>query len=201
MANPKLDKETYEKLKATLDVIEADAMKSFDQYLLGLSTGSLALSVTFVEKIAPKPMHWTFFLLGMSWLFLSSAMIGTLLSFLFTQEVARHHRRRLKRHLDPPRYERFSRWKGRRRIRAYVAKMVGTHDTFGEAVDRLNYWSMQLFIWGIGSFLFFAGANLAAIGANNERRGQGSLGRDSEGGPRRPEVAPARLPDHPRAKD
>src|ERR1035438_4775715 len=39
----------------------------YDQWILTLSGGALAISLTFLEKIAPEPTKWTLFLLGFSW--------------------------------------------------------------------------------------------------------------------------------------
>src|ERR1035441_926407 len=48
----------------------------YDQWVLTLSGGALAISLTFLEKIAPEPARCTLILLGLSWL----AYIGAILA-------------------------------------------------------------------------------------------------------------------------
>ena len=48
----------------------------YDKWILTLSAGALALSVTFIEKIAQNPDFWTLILLGLAW-------AGFILSIVF----------------------------------------------------------------------------------------------------------------------
>jgi hypothetical protein len=48
----------------------------YDQWVLTLSGGALAISLTFLEKIAPDPASNTLFLLGLSWLAYISAVLA-----------------------------------------------------------------------------------------------------------------------------
>lgn len=63
----------------------ADQTKEMDKTVLALSTGALALSITFLHDIAPHPILWTLIVLAASWIMLVICMLATLLSFYFSQ--------------------------------------------------------------------------------------------------------------------
>jgi len=63
------DRQAY--LKESLEISDR-----FDKAILALSGGSLALSLTFIEKIAPSPLDWSlWFLLG-AWLLLILSVLS-----------------------------------------------------------------------------------------------------------------------------
>jgi hypothetical protein len=51
-----------------LDDLAFKTSERYDQWVLTLSGGALAISLTFIEKIAPEPAHYTLIFLGLSWL-------------------------------------------------------------------------------------------------------------------------------------
>ena len=62
-----------------------------DKAILTLSAGALALSVTFVEKIAAKPDPDTYFLLAWSWGLFVASIVSTILSFQSSMLAYRRH--------------------------------------------------------------------------------------------------------------
>lgn len=60
---------------------ERAAAEKTDQVLLAGAAGALALSLTFLEKIAPHPVTTTKWMLGASWCSLLVSLAGGLLAF------------------------------------------------------------------------------------------------------------------------
>ena len=53
--------------RQNLDELGFKTSERYDQWVITLAGGALAISLTFLEKIAPEPAHETLFLLGLSW--------------------------------------------------------------------------------------------------------------------------------------
>ena len=56
-------KQRYETYIKDRDALRSDSLEvsgRYDKAILALAGGALALSVTFLEKIAPHPVPWTF---------------------------------------------------------------------------------------------------------------------------------------------
>jgi len=68
-----------------LDELAFKTSERYDQWVLTLSGGALAISLTFLEKIAPEPAPMTLWLLGLSWL----AFIGAILAGFFAIHYSR----------------------------------------------------------------------------------------------------------------
>jgi hypothetical protein len=64
MSDDYLDKlyQQYSSQREKLDAASIEAAGRYDKAVLTISTGALALSVTFIEKIASNPQHWTLFI-------------------------------------------------------------------------------------------------------------------------------------------
>lgn len=83
-------KQRYESYTKERDALREDALQSgerYDKAILSLAGGALALSVTFLEKIAPHPFGWTYGLLGLAWLCLILAILLELYALARTQTV------------------------------------------------------------------------------------------------------------------
>src|SRR5581483_1659905 len=75
------------KLRVRSEEMEQEAAKSFDKAMLTLSAGAFALSVAFLEKIAPSPRAWTCFFLVPAWGGFLFSIYCVLMSFLIGQEM------------------------------------------------------------------------------------------------------------------
>jgi hypothetical protein len=64
-----------------------DASRDYDQAILTLSSGTLALSVTFAHDIAPTPAAGTTTFLALAWVALGVAIIAMVVSFLTSQRT------------------------------------------------------------------------------------------------------------------
>jgi hypothetical protein len=72
------------------DSLRAEALQisgRYDQAVLALAGGSLALSITFLEKIAPNPARWTTWILGIAWLLLIASLLCELFAITYSQAV------------------------------------------------------------------------------------------------------------------
>ena len=63
------------------------SIEQFDKGILTIATGALALSITFVKNLVPNPINNTKILLVLTWVFLGSSMLITLLSFLLSHQA------------------------------------------------------------------------------------------------------------------
>ena len=76
----------YLKRRAELTKIRDDSMESFDKTVLAVSSGALALSITFLDKIGKPYNLLTFLLIIASWLFMFSVFIFNILSFVYAKK-------------------------------------------------------------------------------------------------------------------
>lgn len=81
----KLDADQYASERRTLIEISGKSAEQHDKAIIALSGGGLALSLTFLENIAPNPREDTLWLLGVAWLCFIASLFVVLLSFLFSQ--------------------------------------------------------------------------------------------------------------------
>jgi TRAP-type C4-dicarboxylate transport system permease small subunit len=79
--------QTYIEERRSLIEASRVSAEQFDKYILTLSTGALALSITFLKNIAPVPQTDTIVFLVLSWLCLIICALLTLVSFLTSQKA------------------------------------------------------------------------------------------------------------------
>ncbi len=65
--------------------IRAESFDSFDKAVLSLATGSLALSITFLDKIGAPFSELTYCLIFATWISLFGVILANLLSYLFAK--------------------------------------------------------------------------------------------------------------------
>jgi hypothetical protein len=83
-------KQRYETYIKDRDALRSDSLEvsgRYDKAVLALAGGALALSVTFLEKIAPHPLPWTFVLLAVAWLCLIASVLLELYALSTSQTV------------------------------------------------------------------------------------------------------------------
>jgi len=118
--------------------------KSFDKGILTLASGALALSLVFIQRIAPDPKPWTLYFLLQSWLCFAASIVSTLMSFLASQAA---HRNRI-REWD----ESYDAFPGKPNI---VERKIA-----GALTHWLNIASASLFLAGVVSLIVFAVGNV-----------------------------------------
>lgn len=67
---------------------KADQSKTYDQTILTFSAGAIGLSLTFLEKLAPQPVHAA--LLYSSWSLFGAAILAVIVSFALSQAAMDH---------------------------------------------------------------------------------------------------------------
>lgn len=87
-----LSYDTYLKERESLVDSEREGAKSFDKFVLTLSAGAIALSLTFINQIASEIFPWTIWFLVTAWGSLVLSMLSTMLSLLTSQASCRKQR-------------------------------------------------------------------------------------------------------------
>jgi len=80
-----MNHDEYLKRRDELLAIRADSFDSFDKYIVTLSTGCLALSITFLDKIGKPFNKATFILIAVSWIAFLVVLLFNLASYLFAK--------------------------------------------------------------------------------------------------------------------
>lgn len=91
-AKKSMSEETYMAERKLLIDTEHSSARQHDKAILTLSAGGLALSISFVQYIAPSPLPGSYPLLGLSWLFFGFSITAILWSFLTSQSGCRRQR-------------------------------------------------------------------------------------------------------------
>jgi hypothetical protein len=149
--------ESYVKERESLNHSSLEISGRYDKSVLFLSGGALALSVTFIEKIAPAPVAWTFVVLGTAWLLLISCVVFELYA-LATSQTAINEQVRL---LDAE-YDEFLRAASDTAKTAVVkaGPPAAAENRFTTRTRRLNVWSLRCLVFGLACLCFFSGVNL-----------------------------------------
>jgi len=72
--------------RGSLNELAFKTCERYDQWVLTLSGGALAISLTFLEKIAPEPAANTLFLLGLSWIGYILAILAGFCAIFFSRQ-------------------------------------------------------------------------------------------------------------------
>lgn len=89
-ANQQYQKERYAAHIANrhnLDDLAFRTSERYDQWVLTLAGGALAISLTFLEKIAPEPVHGSWILLGASWFLFIAAVLAGFFAIFFSRKA------------------------------------------------------------------------------------------------------------------
>lgn len=70
-----------------LDDLAFKTSERYDQWVLTLAGGALAISLTFIEKIAPEPKPYSWILLGLSWLLYIVAVFAGFAAIFYSREA------------------------------------------------------------------------------------------------------------------
>jgi hypothetical protein len=149
--------ESYVKERENLNHSSLEISGRYDKSVLFLSGGALALSVTFIEKIAPSPVAWTFVLLAAAWLFLISCVVLELYA-LATSQTAINEQIRL---LDAE-YDEFLQAASdtTKAVGVQTGPPAAAESKFTVRTRRLNVWSLRSLVFGLACLCFFSGVNL-----------------------------------------
>lgn len=136
-----MEEKTYLDERRALIDAENDQARSFDKAILTLSGAGLALSLTFVNDLAPEHTRDFLTLLYIGWGCFISSMLFTLISFQTSQSALRVHRDDLD---------------------LIYSKQEGHHfkNKFAVWTNALNVISLALFVIGGISIVCFVATNL-----------------------------------------
>lgn len=135
--------EIYKERRAELVKIRADSLDSFDKAVLQLSTGTLVITVTFLDKIGKPYDALTNWLLLLSWICFILVIIGNLLSFYFARK-----------NMD------FKITDLNRRVKEHQEKWLDSDEQFSnykKATEFCNQAVLFVFLIGTVFFLTYAG--------------------------------------------
>lgn len=79
--------EIYLQERARLIECGNRSMEQFDKGVLTISSGSLALTITFVKDLVSSPVEGTIKFLVFTWILLGTSMLITLISFLLSHQA------------------------------------------------------------------------------------------------------------------
>lgn len=158
--------EEYSAQRIKLDDASLEAAGRYDRTVLTISTGALALSVTFIDKIASSPQTWTLFLLVPAWLFLLTAIISQLLALSASHEATREQIRILDNQYsyylsaDEP-------------AEAVRNGWDEPKNKYNSRVNRYNFVAQIVLTSGVVLILFFSAINIVyKNGENREQNNQ-----------------------------
>ena len=141
MSEP-LKQETFLAIRKAYDDAELEVSGRYDKWILTLSGGALALSITFIDKISKKPAIETLCWLKISWICLVLSLLTALLSLVTSQAAIRENRNELDLAYTENRGPKeFSR-------------------RFTNFTNYLNWGSLLLFITGIALLCYFSLLNI-----------------------------------------
>lgn len=134
-----------------------ETVNQLDKALLTLNAGALAISITFLKEIAPKPSAWTIVLLILGWTAFIASLITTLLSFRKSAEA-------FDRQLQILDNEAQRDLHGNHGCGEQNDSNNGQEDQSknkaADSVKRLNLFSLWSFILGVVLLCAFAGVNM-----------------------------------------
>lgn len=128
-----------EERKILIDA-ERDTAQQFDKAILTLAAGALALSITFINQIAPEPEPNSICYLITAWSLFALSILSTLISFLSSQAACRQSRDVLDQQ---------------------ISGITSSKKTSAHTVTNiLNYFSIGSFILGVIFLVIFSSINL-----------------------------------------
>jgi len=132
--------EEYLKRRDELLKIRMESFDSFDKAILSLATGSLALSITFLDKIGKPYDVLTISLIFISWVAFFLVIVANLLSYLFAS-----------RNMDKKIDTLDKNFK--------LGNPDGVEEVFWEraATNICNFCAFVFFVFGVAAFVFYIG--------------------------------------------
>jgi len=138
--NKQEEYQVYLEERKQLVEAERKTAQQFDKIITTLAAGALALSITFIYQIAPQPKSYSkYFLIG-AWISFCFSLLSTLISFLTSQAACRGQRDILDEDI--------------------LGKNNNKPNKAASWTNRLNYFSIGFFIFGVIFLIVFSTINL-----------------------------------------
>lgn len=150
--------DSYVKERDGLRDASLQISERYDKWMLVLSGGALALSLTFIEKVAPHPLPWSFGVLLVAWILLIISVVLELHALATSQRALTEQVSLLDRE-----YQAFLNSLSSPNEIVSVESMgapVAAENEFAARTRLLNAWSLRAFIAGLVFLCIFSAANL-----------------------------------------
>ena len=117
---------------------ERQQAESYDKWLITLASGAFGLSLAFFRLMSDGPAVHSMWTLALAWIALLGSMVCTLKSFLCSQDAHRQYIEILDHQYASTRDQtEFAR-----------PELWSAYDKLNNSIDRLNRWSLRLFVVG-----------------------------------------------------
>jgi hypothetical protein len=136
------DKVYLEEFRSLVEGEQASA-EQFDKGILTTSAGALAISLVFIEKIAPQPLPETITFLCIAWGLLVASLLLVLSSFLSSQRAYQRQRAILREKMYPA-----------------GASPASDYNGWGQFTRWLNRLSIFSLVLGVGFLALFSLQNI-----------------------------------------
>ena len=146
--------QAYLDQRENLNKSEYSVSEKYDHWLISLSAGALAISLTFIKDIAPNPDKSTIIYLILSWLFLLISILSSVYSLLTSQSAIRRAREIL-----DDNYENNDK-----------SNNSKPDNKYAKTTNFLNHFSMLSFTLGVILLCTFSIINMYERSALNERQ-------------------------------
>lgn len=151
----------YRKQRYESYVTEREALRTssleisgrYDKWILGLSGAALALSITFLEKIAPTPISWTFVVLAFAWFLFILAVVMELYAIASSQSAINEELALLAQE-----YNQYL--KSLTEEKEYELNLQRSDNQFSSRTRNLNKWSLRALTLGVVLLCLFSIINL-----------------------------------------
>jgi hypothetical protein len=147
--------------RQNLDDLAFKTSERYDQWVFTLAGGALAISLTFLEKIAPNPAHFTFILLGISWLAYILAILAGFSAIYYSRKAIYQAIE-----ICDENYRKFNETSTEEKPEG--DPQPETENRFNLIVDQLNVVSLSCLVVGTLLMCIFALANLKGTKPTNE---------------------------------
>ena len=149
--------DAYVKEREGLLAASLQISERYDKWMLFLSGGALALSLTFIEKIAPHPWPWSFVILLLAWILLIIAVLLELHALATSQRALTEQitilDQEYKKFLD-------SISRDEELAEGAAGNVAVVDNEFASRTRTLNAWSLRSFVGGIILLCIFSAVNL-----------------------------------------
>jgi uncharacterized membrane protein len=134
------DYELYLKNRELLTKIKDSSEQHFEKNLVYITSGTLALSMTFIEKIVPLKNAMGIPALIFGWVFLTISLLINLISHRTAARNSRDRTRELDDEVDDT------------TVQAHI-------DADNKKMDKINDWTVYFMILGIGALVVYCSIN------------------------------------------
>ena len=146
-----------------LDDLAFKTSERYDQWVLTLAGGALAISLTFLKDIAPSPVRWTLLFLGLSWLaYILAVLAGFYAIFISREAIYRQIE------IGDAEYRQFRETSTKEKPEGSM--LVEEKNQYVERLKSLNNASITFLATGTGLMCLFALINVATPVSDKETR-------------------------------